>query len=73
MFAIIRFNQDCHIVIQDTVDSMPHPATYQKDEVEHVDILTQQAETMHVQFEDGSVGWIKSRYVEITYTELEEN
>ena len=72
MFAIIRFNQDCNVVIQDTVDSMPYPATYQKDEVEHVDILAQQGGTMHVQFEDGSVGWIKSRYVEIRHMDLEE-
>ena len=72
MFAIIKFNQDCHVVIQDTADSMPYPATYQKDEVEHVDILTQQGGTMHVQFEDGSVGWIKSRYVEIRHMDLEE-
>ena len=72
MFAIIRFNQDCHVVIQDTVDSMPYPATYQKDEVEHVDILEQQGGTMHVQFEDGSIGWIKSRYVEIRCMDLEE-
>lgn len=64
MFAIIRFNQDCHVVIQDTADSMPYPATYQKDEVEHVDILVQQGGTMHVQFEDGSVGWIKTRHVD---------
>ena len=72
MFAIIRFNQDCHVVIQDTVDSMPYPAIYRKDEVEHIDILTQQGGTMHVQFEDGSVGWIKSRYVEIRHMDLEE-
>ena len=64
MFAIIRFNQDCYVVIQDTVDSMPYPATYQKDEVEHVDILEQQGGTMHVQFEDGTVGWIKTRHVD---------
>ena len=72
MFAIIKFNQDCHIVIQDIVDSMPYPATYQKDEVEHIDILEHQGGTMHVQFEDGSVGWIKSRYVEIKHMDLEE-
>ena len=64
MFALIRFNQDCYVVIQDTVDSMPYPATYQKDEVEHVDILEQQGGTMHVQFEDGTVGWIKTRHVD---------
>ena len=69
MFAIIKFNRDCHVVIQDTVDSMPYPATYRNEEVEHVDILAQQGGTMHVQFEDGSVGWIKSRYVEITYND----
>ena len=72
MFAIIRFNQDCQVVIQDTVGSMPYPASYQKDEVEHIDILEQQGGTMHVQFEDGSVGWIKSRYVEIRHMDLEE-
>ena len=67
MFATIKFNRDCHVVIQDTADSMPYPALYQKDEVENVDILEQQGRTMHVQFEDGSVGWIKSRYVEIIH------
>ena len=72
MFAIIRFNQDCHVVIQDTADSMPYPATYRKDEIEHIDILEQQGGTMHVQFEDGSIGWIKSRYVEIRHMDLEE-
>tara|TARA_B100000674_G_scaffold317341_1_gene264062 strand:+ start:231 stop:386 length:156 start_codon:yes stop_codon:yes gene_type:complete len=51
---------------------MPYPATYQKDEVEHVDILAHQGGTMHVQFEDGSIGWIKSRYVEIRHMDLEE-
>ena len=72
MFAIIKFNCECYVVIQDTVDSMPYPAAYRKDEVEHVDILEHQGGTMHVQFEDGSVGWIKSRYVEIRHMDLEE-
>ena len=66
MFTIIKFNRDCHVVIQDTANSMPYPATYQYGEVEHVDILEEQGGTLHVQFEDGSVGWIKSRHVEIT-------
>ena len=72
MFAIIRFRQDCYIVIQNSNNSMPYPASYQKDEVEHVDILEQHDGTMHVQFEDGAVGWIKSRYVEIRHMDLEE-
>ena len=72
MFAIIKFNRDCHVVIQDTADSMPYPVAYRNEEVEHVDILEQQGGTMHVQFEDGSVGWIKSRYVEIRHMDLEE-
>ena len=73
MFATIKFNRDCYIVAQDTADSMPYPCECKKDEIEHVDLLNQSGQTMYVQFEDGSVGWIKSRYVEITYTELEEN
>ena len=66
MFTIIKFNRECNVVIQDTANSMPYSATYQYGEVEHVDILEEQGGTLHVQFEDGSVGWIKSRHVEIT-------
>ena len=69
MFTIIKFNRECNVVIQDTANSMPYPATYQYGEVEHVDILEEQGGTLHVQFEDGSVGWIKSRHVEITRTD----
>ena len=64
MFAIIKFNQDCHVVIQDTVDSMPCPAKYRKDEIEYVEVLDTNRTTIHVQFEDGSVGWIMTRHVD---------
>ena len=64
MFAMIKFNRDSDVVIQDTADSMPYAAKYHKDEVESVDVLDTQEGTIHVQFEDGSVGWIKSRHVD---------
>ena len=64
MFAMIKFNQDSDVVVQDTTDSMPYAAKYHKDEVESVDVLDAQAGTIHVQFEDGSVGWIKTRHVD---------
>ena len=64
MFAMIKFNQDSDVVIQHTTDSMPYAAKYHKDEVESVDVLDAQGGTIHVQFEDGSVGWIKTRHVD---------
>ena len=64
MFAMIKFNQDSDIVVQDTKDSMPYAAKYRKDEVESVNVLNTQGGTIHVQFEDGSVGWIKTRHVD---------
>ena len=64
-YVIIKFNQDCNIVVQDSTDSMPYSAKYCKGEIEHVDILTGQSGTIHVQFDDGSVGWIKTRYIDI--------
>lgn len=67
MFVTVKFNQDTPIVVQDYADSMPYPVLYQKGETEHVDILEQQGQTIHVQFEDGTVGWIKSRFLEITH------
>ena len=67
MLATIQFNQDTHIVIQDTLASMPYAALYRNGTIEHVDILSQQGLTMHVQFEDGSVGWIQSSCVEVTH------
>ena len=67
MQAKIEFNQDTHIVVQDTLASMPYAVLYINGTVEHVDILSQQGLTMHVQFEDGSVGWIQSGCVEVTH------
>ena len=64
-YIIIKFNQDCNIVVQDTTDSMPYSVKYSKGEIEHIDILIGQSDTIHVQFDDGSVGWIKNRYIEI--------
>ena len=64
MFAMIKFNQDSDVVVQDTTDTMPYAAKYRKDEVESVDVLDTQGGTIHVQFEDGSVGWIKTRHVD---------
>ena len=64
MFTMIKFNQDSDIVVQDTTDSMPYCAKYHKDEVESVNILDATKGTIHVQFEDGSVGWIKTRHVD---------
>ena len=64
MFTMIKFNQDSDIVVQDTTDSMPYCAKYRKDEVESVNILDATKGTIHVQFEDGSVGWIKTRHVD---------
>ena len=64
MFVMIQFNRDCHIVVQDTTDSMPYAAQYHKDEVEPVEILNTSCGTIHVQFEDGSIGWIKARHVD---------
>ena len=61
---MIKFNQDSDIVVQDTKDSMPYAAKYRKDEVESVNVLNTQGGTIHVQFEDGSVGWIKTRHVD---------
>ena len=72
MFVRIKFNQDVYIVVQDSIDSMPYPAKYKRNEIESVDILEKQGGTMYVQFEDGSVGWIKNRHVEITHIDLEE-
>jgi hypothetical protein len=67
MFVTIKFNRDCYIVAQDTAGSMPYPYECKKDEIEHVDLLNQAGQTLYVQFEDGAVGWIKSRYVEIIH------
>ena len=64
MFTTVKFNQDSDVVIQDTTDSMPYSTRYHKDEVESVDILDTSRGTIHVQFEDGSVGWIKTRHVD---------
>ena len=64
MFTIIRFNQDTDVVIQNTADSAPHTEKYHEDEIESVDILNASRETLHVQFEDGSVGWVKKRHVD---------
>ena len=64
-YVMIKFNQDCNIVVQDSTDSMPYSAKYYKGEIEHVDILVGRSGTIHVQFDDGSVGWIKTHYVEI--------
>ena len=60
---IIRFVKDCHVVVQDTVNSMPYPVEYKEGEIEQADLLESNAGTIHVQFDDGSVGWIKQRYV----------
>ena len=64
MITRIKFNQDSDVVLQDTTDTMPYAAKYRKDEVESVDVLDAQEGTIHVQFEDGSVGWIKARHVD---------
>ena len=66
---IVTFIQDSTIVIQDTADSMPYPGTYRKGEIEHIDILDESAGTIHVQFEDGAVGWIKLRHVTLELIE----
>ena len=64
MDVTIKFNQDSDVVIQDTADSMPYAAKYRKDEIEYVEVLDTTRGTIHVQFEDGSVGWIKTRHVD---------
>jgi len=66
---IITFIQDSTIVVQDTVDSMPYAGIYKKGETEYIDILNEQAGTIHVQFDDGSIGWIKLRHVTIELIE----
>ena len=66
---IITFVQDSMIVIQDTVNCMPYACTYKKGEIEHIDILDESAGTIHVQFEDGSIGWIKLRHVTLELIE----
>ncbi len=66
---IITFIQDATIVIQDTVDSMPYAETYKKGEIERIDILDESAGTIHVQFDDGTVGWIKLRHVTLELIE----
>ena len=37
-----------------------------------IDLLNESDQTLYVQFEDGAVGWIKSRYIEIIHTGQEE-
>ena len=64
MITRIKFNQDSDVVLQDTTDTMPYAAKYHKDEVESVEILDSTRGTLHVQFEDGSIGWIKTRHVD---------
>jgi len=64
MDATIKFNQDADVVIQDTAESMPYAAKYRKDEIEYVEVLDTNRTTLHVQFDDGSVGWIKTRHVD---------
>ena len=60
---IIRFVKDCQVVVQDTVDSMPYSVEYKEGEIEQADLITESTKVIHVQFGDGSVGWIKQRYV----------
>lgn len=64
MDVTIKFNRDADIVVQDTAESMPYAAKYRKDEIEYVEVLDTNRTTLHVQFEDGSVGWIKTRHVD---------
>ena len=64
MDVTIKFNQDADVVIQDVADSMPYCAKYCKDEIEYVEVLDTNRTTLHVQFEDGSVGWIQTRHVD---------
>ena len=66
---IITFVCDAMVVIQDTVDSMPYADTYKKGEIERIDILDEHNGTIHVQFEDGTVGWIKLRHVTLELIE----
>lgn len=60
---IIRFVKDCQVVVQDTVSSMPYSVEYKEGEIEQADLIQAHAGTIHVQFGDGSVGWIKQRHV----------
>jgi hypothetical protein len=60
---IIRFLKDCYIVVQDTIESMPYSVEYKEGEIEQADLLESHSGTIHVQFGDGSVGWIKERHV----------
>lgn len=61
---IIRFVKDCYIVVQDTVDSMPYSTEYKEGEIEQADLISESGGTIHVQFGDGSIGWIKTRHVD---------
>ena len=54
----IKFIRDVKFMIQESVESMPYAASYNKNELEFIDILEEKSETLYIQFEDGSVGWI---------------
>ncbi len=63
--AQIRFIRDAKIIVQDTQDTMPYIDMYVEEDHEHVDILTENKNTVHVQFGDGSVAWIEKRFIKI--------
>ena len=61
----IKFIRNVTIVVQDTADSMPYTDEYKAGDTELVEILGEQSGTIHVQFGDSAVGWIKKRHIEI--------
>jgi hypothetical protein len=63
--AQIRFIRDARIIVQDTQDTMPYIDMYVEEDHEHVDILIENENTVHVQFGDGSVAWIEKRFIKI--------
>ena len=65
MMVRIEFIEDTHIVVQDTEYSMPYSDKYEKGDIEDVDLLIDNDKTIHVQFENGAIGWIPKRRCKI--------